>query len=153
MNIMSRFEESKIMSVLINILLISAFIYFGFVVYWILEPSNVIKELEGNYQLDKTVYTQGESFPIHLRICKNRQLREDIYGRFIDGVIFSIPENTSDFDKGCYDTYISSVSIPETLPDGKYYYEEKVVYQLNPIRTVEYTFKTPKFEVVGNDCN
>ena len=74
--------------------------------------------------------------------------REDVYGKFIDGVIYSVPENTSDFETGCYDTVINSVKIPDSLPEGTYFYEETVVYRVNPLKEVSYTFKTPEFTVV-----
>ena len=83
-----------------------------------------------------------------LELCKNKEIEEDVYGKFIDGVIYSIPENSSSFEVGCYSTYILSVTIPDNLPAGTYIYEETIVYRVNPLRTVTYTFTTPEFEVV-----
>lgn len=140
--------KSKYTGWMLNIILLISLFFFGLVLYWNMADYDVITPLEGNYALDKTEYRKGEELVIHLRICKNLSIREDVYGRFIDGVIFSVPENSSDFDTGCYDTYITSISIPETLPLGEYIYEEKVVYKVNPLKEITYTFKTPKFVVI-----
>jgi len=145
---MRKLYNWKVTEWALNIVLFGVLILFGIWIYWLFGEYNILTPMEGNYQLDKTVYKRGEALSIHFRICKNRGFVEDIYGKFVDGVIFSVPENTSDFEMGCYDTYISSVSIPETLPEGKYIYMEDIVYQVNPIRTIEYTFTTPEFEVI-----
>lgn len=136
---------------ILNVLLAVVVFMVGLILYWQIYPYNILEAKERNYSLDKTVYKQGEDFDIHFEICKNMDIEEDVYGKFIDGVIYSIPENSSDFEVGCYDTYISSVSIPDNLPVGTYVYEETIIYRVNPIRTITYTFTTPKFEVIEND--
>lgn len=141
-------RSTKFNDFILNILLIVVMIMVGILLYWQIYPYNILEEKEGNYLLDKTVYKQGEDFNIHFEICKKMDFEEDVYGRFVDGVIYSIPENGSNFDIGCYSTYISSVSIPETLPEGNYIYEETIIYRVNPIRVIEYTFTTPEFRVV-----
>lgn len=133
---------------ILNILLIVVAFLVGTILYWQIAPYKILEAKEGNYTLDKYEYKKGEDFPIHFEICKNMDIEEDVYGKFIDGVIYSIPENSSDFETGCYSTYISSVNIPDNLPAGHYVYEETIIYRVNPIRTVTYTFTTPRFEVV-----
>jgi len=150
MNIMSNIGRSKYTDWALSIVSLGMMIAFGLILYWSLANYNVLEELEGNYQIDKTVYTQGERFDIHLRICKNDNIREDVYGRFVDGVIYSVPENTSNFDIGCYDTIINSISIPDSLPEGTYSYSEDIVYKVNPIKEITYRFTTPEFTVVDD---
>lgn len=143
--------KSRIFEWLINILLVVSLTFSVVFIYWLVNPYDIIEPLEGNYELDKYVFEHGERLDIHLRICKKENIRETILGRFVDGVIFSIPSNESNFEAKCYDSYISSVSIPSTLPEGNYVYEEQVIYQVNPIRTISYTFRTPLFQVVDSD--
>ncbi len=147
MNI-KEFMREKCNSWILNILLIVVTFLMGLIIYWQVAPYNILEAKEGNYTLDKTIYKQGEDFNIRFELCKNITIEEDIYGKFIDGVIYSIPENSSDFEVGCYSTYISSVSIPDNLPAGTYIYEETVIYRVNPFRVIEYTFTTPTFEVI-----
>lgn len=142
---------NRVNGLILNILLIVILFLLGMVLYWQVYPYNILEVKEGNYLLDKTVYKQGEDFNIHFEVCKNIDIEEDIYGKFIDGVIYSIPENSSNLKKGCYSTYILGVSIPNNLPEGKYIYEETIIYRVNPIRTITYTFTTPEFEVVVED--
>lgn len=148
MKILEFMRSTRFNEVLLNMTLVVILIMVGVILYWQIYPYKVLEAREGNYGIDKTVYKQGEDFNIRFEVCKNMKIEEDIYGKFIDGVIYSIPENSSSFETGCYSTYISSVSIPDNLPAGTYIYEETVVYRVNPIRTITYTFTTPEFEVV-----
>ena len=140
--------KSKYTEWILNIMLIIMLTFVGVITYWHLRDYEVLTSLEGNYSLDKYEFRKGEEFNIHFKICKNLSYRELIFGRFVDGVIFSVPDNSSDFDIGCYDTYITSVKIPNTLPVGTYVYEEKIVYRVNPLKEVTYTFRTPEFSVI-----
>lgn len=151
MKIWDFMKSTRCNEILLNMTLVVILIMVGVILYWQIYPYKVLEAKEGNYSLDKTVYKQGEDFNIHFEICKNMDIEEDVYGKFIDGVIYSIPENSSDFETGCYSTYISSVSIPDNLPTGSYVYEETIIYRVNPIRNITYTFTTPEFEVVEND--
>lgn len=139
---------NKVNGLILNILLIVILFLLGIVLYWQLYSYEVLEAREGNYSLDKTVYKQGEDFNIRLNICKNMDIEGDVYGKFVDGVVYLIPEKESRLEVGCYNTYILRVSIPENLPAGNYVYKETITYRVNPIRTITYTFTTPEFEVV-----
>jgi len=119
--------------------------------FWWLYPYNVLEAREGNFSLSKQVYEQGEILDVQLILCKNMEVSEHVLGRFIDGIIYTIPDKVSDLEGGCYKTTLVSVKIPDNLPSGKYIYTEEVVYQVNPIRQVKYHFETPEFEVVESE--
>lgn len=140
--------NNKLTDILLNIMLVFVVLSFGVYSYWHLADYEVLTPHEGNYELDKTQYKKGETLLIHLRICKNIDLRERVYGRFIDGVIFSVPDMASNFDVKCYNDYLAGVKIPDTLPVGNYVYEEKIVYKVNPVKEITYTFTTPEFQVI-----
>lgn len=133
---------------LLNVILGFVLLFVVVLVYWQVAHYDVLQERDGNYSIDKTQYKKGETIHIRLNVCKNKEISESIKGRFVDGVIFSVPENGSNFEVGCYDTVITSVKIPDSLPLGKYTYIENISYEVNPLRTIEYIFKTPEFEVV-----
>lgn len=148
MKILEIMKDMRVNNCILNALLIVVVSLLALILYWQLCAYNVLEEGEGNYSLDKTVYKQGEPFNIHFVLCKNLDVEESVYGKFVDGVIYTVPEKGSRFDVGCYDTFISSVSIPENLPPGMYTYQETILYHVNPLRTIEYTFTTPEFEVI-----
>lgn len=150
-NIMAELGRSKYTSWILNLMCIMMVAGLGILLYWNYADYEILEPRVGNYQLDKDVYEQGETLRIKFVICKNRDLRERVVGRFIDGVIFSVPENQSNFEPICYDTYLTGISIPTTLPAGDYIYEEQVFYQVNPIREIHYTFSTPRFTVVNGE--
>lgn len=134
----------------LNILLILMLAFLFFVVYWTSADYEVLVPGEENYSISKTTYKQGEVLDIHLNLCKNMNFQEDIFGRFVDGVIYAVPENTTNFEVDCYDTTLAAVKVPDSLPEGNYVYREQIVYQVNPLRQITYTFETPEFEVVEN---
>lgn len=140
--------QSKWTGIILNIVLLLMLATFSVIAYWEFKSYEVLTFNDGNYTLEKDTYHRGEEFKIRLKVCKHYDLEEHVLGRFIDGVIFSVPDITSNFDTGCYDTFLTSVRIPSTLPEGKYIYEETVVYKVNPLKEVTYTFKTPEFEVI-----
>jgi hypothetical protein len=150
-NIMAELGRSKLTNWVLNLMCIIMLAGVGLISYWGFKDYDILEPQIGNYGLDKEVYENGETLNIHFEICKRLPFREKIVGRFVDGVIFSIPDNESNFDVKCYDTYITGVSIPETLPEGNYIYEEQVTYKVNPIREVTYTFETPRFTVVNGE--
>lgn len=148
MKVLEFMKSGRLNDWLLNIVLLSVLLLVGVLVYWQASRYDLLEIKTGNYSLDKTVYKQGEMLPIRFHLCKKANAEEEVYGRFVDGVIYSVPQKGSRFKPGCYDTYISSVSIPINLPEGKYVYEETIIYKVNPIRTVEYTFTTPEFSVI-----
>jgi hypothetical protein len=153
-NIMSELGRSRYTSWVLNLMSIIMVVGVGILLYWEFADYDILEPQPGNYSLDKEVYTNGETLNIHFKICKKKNIRERIIGRFVDGVIFSTPDLQSNFDVQCYDTFITKASIPDTLPAGNYVYEEQVIYKVNPIREVSYTFTTPRFEVVNErDCD
>lgn len=147
-NIMAELGRSKYIGWLLNLMVVFMTIGVGILLYWNFAKYEILEPKIGNYQLEKDVYEQGETLRIKFVICKNRDIRERVVGKFIDGVIFSVPDINSNFEPTCYDTYITGVTIPMTLPTGEYIYEEQVFYQVNPIREVSYRFETPRFTVV-----
>jgi hypothetical protein len=149
-------RKSKYTNWVLDLVLIALTLVIGLLLYWHLRPYNVLEPSSGNYQLEKTEYSQGEKFEIPFRICKLLDYPETSTGQFTDGVIFSRPDIKSNFDVKCYDTYLTSVKIPETLPAGTYTYSETIIYNVNPVREVRYEFSTQPFEVLekcDNSCS
>jgi hypothetical protein len=108
-NIMSELGRSKYTSWVLNLMSIIMVVGVGILLYWSLADYDILEELEGNYTLSKYEFVTGESFAINLHVCKNSNLPETVYGRFIDGVIYSLPEQKFFFEKGCYDTPLVEV--------------------------------------------
>lgn len=152
---MAELGRSKITGCLLNAVLLFVTGFLVIVCYWHFREYNILEPSTGNFTLETTVYHQGDEFEIPFKICKNLPFRETSLGRFVDGVIFSRPDISSNFDVGCYDTYLTSVNIPLTLPPGTYVYEEIIIYKVNPIKEVSYTFSTQPFKVLekcDNTC-
>lgn len=120
--------------------------YFSFYPFNILEFDQVNAEGAGYYEVVTPTVKQGGLLQYHSIFTKNMDLRGKVSCYFEDGILFRVPEFTSDNSTGVNDT-IRAVKVPETLPEGTYRYSCKIFYKLTMHRVVEYTFVTGFFEV------
>ena len=158
---------NKLQSKLINIALTGIGIFFAvliaMMVYALMYDYEVLEVKDCNYELTKDTFQQGETLTFNVRVCKNKDVDETVLGTFTDGLIFTIPKKESKFEVKCYDDILGSVNVPHSLPEGTYYYTEKIIYTVNPIdeligfhlsffdREIEYTFNTDEFRVVESN--
>ena len=82
--------------------------------------------------------------------CKNHDTISTIIRReFHDDLVFQLPDTTTNAPKGCRTRFSTPLKIPSNLPPDTYTLYFTFVYQINPIRSVNYTFETNKFTVVA----
>jgi hypothetical protein len=91
----------------------------------------------------------GDILIYQLDYCKFNEKDVLISRSFVDGIIFTTPTIKASNQTGCRIINIS-VSVPETLPNGRYYLKVDYTYKVNPIREVTVTSYTEKFTVVDN---
>ena len=143
-----------------------AFIYFNTSIivtvialggYWlyldeILHPPLTFNVDIQNFQTDKTEYKSGEEVSILSSFCKNRTTQASVSWNLVDTVIRTYPTQSGELEKGCYgverERYFTIVKLPPELPEGVYYLQGIGRVPLNPIKTVEYSYKTQKFNVI-----
>lgn len=140
-------KKSKAINILSFLTIGVAFLYILLFLYWSLynyKPM-VINKRPLNV-LTKEV-RQGGTLQFELDYCKYTDLPVTIRRRFVDGIIYAMPDVSANNKEGCRVQRIA-VDIPENLPDGEYIFSLSYVYKVNPIRSVEVTTHTEKFEVI-----
>jgi len=133
--------------------LVSAIILVGLVAFWSFQPfgTNVIEFPKGLHVENKTVKA-GDSITINAPYCKNAETRATTIARwFQDKLTYYLPAQQGNIPKGCNYNYKSVIQIPENLPTDLYTYNLTFTYELNPIKTVQYTFQTNSFNVIGKE--
>ncbi len=127
-------------------------------VYWLGQPyGKPVVEFDDGINIlrpDGTpgpvVVEAGSEVLVQSSYCKNHDTISTIIRReFHDDLVFQLPDTTTNAPKGCRTRFSTPLKIPSNLPPDTYTLYFTFVYQINPIRSVNYTFETNKFTVVA----
>lgn len=118
------------------------FILLG-MLYW---PVTVIKPLIQPYKILTPVVKVGDNIIYEVNACKYYETTGTITRSFEDGAIYPAISSQGNVTKGCTKSEVS-VAVPNYIPPGVYHLNLDAAYQINPIRTIIYHFKTSDFVV------
>lgn len=127
-------------------------------VYWLGQPyGEPVVEFDGGINIlrpDGTpgpvVVEAGSEVLVQSSYCKNHDTISTIIRReFHDDLVFQLPDTMTNAPKGCGTRFSSPLKIPSNLPPDTYTLYFTFVYQINPLRSVNYTFETNEFTVVA----
>jgi len=114
------------------------------ITFWSVYPYETIV-VNGTNVINRVV-KQDETLQYTLDYCKYTERDVLISRRFVDGIIFSVPDVTASNPEGCRKSLIG-IEIPTTLPPGTYYLDIIYAYKVNPIRTMATHSRTELFIV------
>lgn len=127
-------------------------------VYWLGQPyGKPVVEFDGGINIlrhDGTpgpvVVEAGSEVLVQSSYCKNHDTIGTIIRReFHDDLVFQLPDTMTNAPKGCGTRFSTPLKIPSNLPPDTYTLYFTFVYQINPLRSVNYTFETNEFTVVA----
>lgn len=127
-------------------------------VYWLGQPyGEPVVEFDGGINIlrpDGTpgpvVVEAGSEVLVQSSYCKNHDTISTIIRReFHDDLVFQLPDTMTNAPKGCGTRFSTPLKIPSNLPPDTYTLYFTFVYQINPLRSVNYTFETNEFTVVA----
>lgn len=133
--------------------LTSGFILLGLILFWSLQPfgTDIVEFPQGLHVQESTVVAGG-NITIDAPYCKNSDTRATNVARwFQDELTYYLPAQSGNIPKGCNLDYKTVVQIPENLPTDIYTYNLTFTYEVNPIKTVQYTFQTNEFKVINKE--
>lgn len=107
---------------------------FAFIGYWSFCPYKTI-DFKGDYIFDKSEYRQGEVAYYTVKFCKYSEAPVTVNKQYIDGLIFTVDSPRAVLAQGCHTTKVP-ITIPDTLPTGKYQLKVTASYKVNPIRII-----------------
>jgi hypothetical protein len=125
--------------------LLVMFITMLVVSFWLLYPYKTI-EFKGDYVTGKTQYVQGEKTYYLVKYCKYTTARAEIVKDFVDGLVFTVDSPQAILTLGCREQQVP-MTIPDSLPPGKYQLRNTVTYFVNPIRNISVTHYSNWFHV------
>lgn len=127
-------------------------------VYWLGQPyGKPVVEFDDGINIlrpDGTpgpvVVEAGSEVLVQSSYCKNYDTIGTIIRReFHDDLVFQLPDTMTNAPKGCRTRFSTPLKIPSNLPPDTYTLYFTFVYQINPLRSVNYTFETNEFTVVA----
>ena len=126
-------------------------LYWYFVAALIVPPLEFYVDIQ-DFETDKEYYYEGEDVSILTSFCKNRSGVGTISWNLVDTYVRTYPTKQGELAKGCYGVdqplWANVVKLPPELPAGEYHLEAVSSVQINPIKTVEYHYKTKSFQVL-----
>lgn len=154
--------RQKVMAVLRLAAVLFAFVGLTFflilTVYWLGQPyGEPVVEFDDGINIlrpDGTpgpvVVEAGSEVLVQSSYCKNHDTISTIIRReFHDDLVFQLPDTMTNAPKGCGTRFSAPLKIPSNLPPDTYTLYFTFVYQINPLRSVNYTFETNEFTVVA----
>jgi hypothetical protein len=122
-----------------------ASIFLIVVVYWLVFPYKTI-EFKAPYQTEKTTYVQGDHTYYTVNYCKFTTAKAGIVKEFVDGLVFTVDSPQAILPVGCREMQVP-MTIPDSLPPGRYQLRNTVTYFVNPIRSISITHFSNWFTV------
>ena len=105
-----------------------------------------------NLETDKDFYEPGDAIVVNSSFCKNRSGQVTTSWSLVDTYVRTYPTKHSQLDKGCFgvpeDQWVKIVDLPPELPAGDYFLQGVSSTEINPLKTVEYRYKTKPFKVL-----
>lgn len=129
----------------------SLILYLG---YLLLYPIKIAEPRTQPFIVKEDQVVVGKTVTYVADVCKYKSLPAQVIREFIKNepigqvVVDSQEQLVSNLPTGC-DTSDRSVPVPLTLSPGTYYIRLQIIYQVNHLRKVEYTFFTETFEVIN----
>lgn len=140
--------REKIFNCLSFLTILVAFLFIALFTFWKIYPYEPMVINKRPLNVTTKEVSRGDTLIYKLDYCKNIDLPVEIRRRFVDGVIYSMPDISANTKKGCRVLDIA-LNIPEKLPTGEYILTVTYIYQVNPIRTIEVNTHTEKFKVIN----
>ena len=154
--------RQKVIAVLRLAMVLFAFVGLTFFLiltaYWLGQPygepvvefDDGINVLRPDGTPGPVVVEAGSEVLVQSSYCKNHDTIGTIIRReFHDDLVFQLPDTMTNAPKGCGTRFSAPLKIPSNLPPDTYTLYFTFVYQINPLRSVNYTFETNEFTVVA----
>lgn len=119
----------------------------GLVAYWLFVPYRVYDPFDPAPRILTPVVKRGSTLLYSGVGCKRLAVKGISSRSFVDGIVYLTPPVGANRPLGCL-TQPVGIAIPKSLPVGHYRLEGEIMYEVNPIRTVTYHYRTGEFEVV-----
>lgn len=116
-------------------------------IWWMVEPGDVIEIDERPIQVAETYDASDKVITVPVELCKKLPLTAELRRSFIgETARVFLPVVIERLEPGCYETDVS-VLIPAQVVPGKYTIKYETSYVINPIKTTHEQFETTPFVI------
>jgi len=137
----------KIMYHLGMISIAIAFFLLTYYMYLSFYPIEVVRLNEPIITKEQQV-SPGDLLTVPLNFTKLRDIpASDIQWSLVDGIFYAIPSGKVYREGGDHEI-LRQIEIPKVVAPGTYHAEISIKYQITPLRTITYLWKSNQFEVV-----
>lgn len=99
-------------------------------------------------QTTQASYKKGDTIQIISTYCKSKDVHTTVQWSLVDHIVTTFPEKQLETFKGCFTDKVSNIEqVPPLVAPGDYYLQGNISYQINPFKSVEYTFTTNHFTI------
>jgi len=140
-------RKDKSITILLFVSLGISFIFVLLVLFWVLFPYKPLSINNHPYPVITKEVKKGDALLFKMDYCKYTDKKATVTRRFIDGLLYVMPDITAVNEAGCRKQLISE-EIPQNLPAGEYIMDFYYTYKVNPIREVTVHAHTQKFQVI-----
>jgi hypothetical protein len=124
-----------------------SFIFVLLVLFWLIFPYKPLSINNHPYPVITKEVKKGDVLLFEVDYCKLTDKKATITRRFIDSLLYVMPDITAVNEMGCRRQLVSE-EIPQNLPAGEYVMDFYYTYKVNPIREVTVHAHTQKFQVI-----
>lgn len=115
--------------------------------FWsLLWPFNLLEST--TWGIANKIVPRGESVLVVWSGCRHTDLPAEVLTQLEGSILIALPTRISTGPIGCQKLTWPLVYVGHEIPLGTYKARTTVVFRVNAIRTVTYTFKTEEFTVV-----
>lgn len=116
------------------------------VTFWMAWPYKTIIFLDPQFPILSSTITNGGVVKFTSKYCKYVHLTEAVSRNYVNDIVFSMPQVTTNREYGCH-TITVQVQVPPELPPGTYHLEINYIYKINPVREIIVHHRTDNFVV------
>lgn len=138
--------KNRIFYTLSLITLLAAAVLMGYLYYLAFWPFNVVDINKVSQVLTPKVRV-GEYVHIKTHYCKYMDIAASVHSAYVNGIVISLPEQTSNVPLGCHDIERKFYIQPEILP-GTYRLNRDFFYKINFFQNQVVHSTTEPFEVI-----
>lgn len=126
--------------------IILSFFMLLYIGYLLLYPFEPVVLHTNPFKIEKKEYKAGEYLTYTISYTKKMAVAPKIKFFLVDGVIFPLSEKGVSRPVGTR-TNTQLLKLPDSMPSGKYLLQIDLEYQVNPLRTIYYSWQSEQFEI------
>jgi hypothetical protein len=127
--------------------------FVGLILFWTIQgATQPVVEFPDGLVFEQTEVQAGGNLTLKSGYCKNTDTTSTTVTRsFTDEITYYVPAGVNNIPKGCKLDFKAKVNIPDNLPPDKYIYTITFTYEVNPIVTKQYTFRSNEITVTAKE--